>query len=104
MALSGVHFEWRQQLKASANGAPVLGVLQAAETLASTGTTTTQAPAGDNASNPICNVIASADSWVTFGASPADPSSATATRAFVAASTPTPFFVNPGDKARWVAA
>jgi hypothetical protein len=104
MALSGVHFEWRQQLKGSANGAPVLGPLVAAETLSSTGTTITQAPTGDNASNPICNVIASADSWVTFGQSPADPSSATATRAFVAASTPTPFFVNNGDKARWVAA
>lgn len=104
MALSGVHFEWRQQLKGSANGAPVLGLLQAAETLASAGTTTTQAPAGDNASNPICNVIASADCWVTFGANPADPSSATATRAFVAASKPTPFFVSANDKARWVAA
>ena len=104
MALPGVHFEWRQQLKGSANGAPVLGLLQAAETLSSFGTTTTQAPVGDNASNPICNVIASADSWVTCGASPVDPSSATATRAFVAASTPTPFFVNPGDKARWVTA
>ena len=104
MALSGVHFEWRQQLKGSANGAPILGLLQTAETLASTGTTTTQALVGDNASNPICNVIASADSWVTFGPSPADPSLATSPRAFVAAATPTPFFVNPGDKARWAVA
>lgn len=104
MALSGVHFEWRQQLKASANGAPVLGLLQAAETLAGAGPTTTQAPTGDNASNPICNVIASADCFVTFGQSPADPSLATSPRAFVQASTPTPFFVNPGDKARWAAA
>ncbi|QIB36592.1 hypothetical protein G3A56_02255 [Rhizobium oryzihabitans] len=104
MALSGVHFEWRQQLKGSANGAPVLGLLQSAETLATEGTTTTQAPASDNASSPLCNVIASADCWVTFGATPADPSSTTAARSFVAASTPTPFFVNAKDKARWVAA
>lgn len=104
MAFSGAHFEFGYQKKVLANASPILGIVTSAETMASAGTTSASAPAADVQGDPCVNIIVSADTWVTFGSVPADPSSTTSPRRLVFALSPLPCFVNPGDKVRWALA
>lgn len=81
---------------------PLLSLLVWQET-PSTGVVTTNAAPGANAAYGPCvfEVYASADSYVSYGASPA---SAGTLRVFVPAATVCDFICQPGDKLAWVAA
>ena len=105
MALSGLHVSFHSSSTARRpeKAAPlqIYGEVLAAETLASAGTSTVAAPTSEVS---FARVLSSADAWVTFGATPADPSVSSSSRVYVQALTPIDVFVRPGDLFRWSAA
>jgi hypothetical protein len=104
MAFTGLHVEFGYQKKGAVNPSPILGRLVSSEDPASQVATTGGAPQFSTDGDPMVNLSASADSWVSFGQPPADPSLPATPRRLVRAGVPLPCFVNPGDNVRWVAA
>ncbi len=108
MALAGVHCAFGYAgVRGVIGGVGVQSTLSLfrinnSETLATAGTTTAVAPAVDPyAGEPVARVTASADSFVSFGASP---DASTGARDFIPALETRDFVVKPGDKMAWVAA
>jgi hypothetical protein len=103
MAFSGLHVEFGYQKKGAVNPSPILGKLVSSEDPASGVATTGGAPGLGPDGDPAVNLSASADSWVSFGQPPGDPSNAATARRLVRANVPLPCFVSPGDQVKWVA-
>lgn len=104
MAFSGMHVEFGYQKKGAVNPSPILGHLTASDTMATAATTANSGPQPAAYGDPMVNISASADSYVSFGQPPADPNLTTTPRRLIRANVPLPCFIEPGDFVRWVAA
>lgn len=108
MAFAGLHVAWGfagSKQNPSINPKQEYGVLhkpETSETIAAAGTSTSVAPtANGNAGPPLASIIASADSWVAFGAAP---DATTGARVLMQAGVPREFYVTPGDKVAFILA
>lgn len=85
--------------------AGLLSDVTSAQTMAAAATSTAAAPdKSRGGARPMAVLYASADSWYTVGATPADPTGASSPRDMVMAGERREIFVDPGDKIRWALA
>lgn len=107
MALAGVHVTcaYAGSRGFANSNLPIIGKAAWAETLTSAGTTTNAAPAPtEQSGQPLFQVTAAADAFVSIGAAP-DANGNTKTRYFIkGGQPPVEIAAAAGDKLAWVAA
>lgn len=104
MAFSGLHIVcgYAGSSISRDTSQPILGRLAWSEAPSSGVTSTNAAPdVRDAEGQPLFRIRASADSWVSIGATP---NATSGKRILVAAATDVDIFAEPGDRLQWVAA